>query len=136
MLTWAIAMAMRSSAAKIKALLFMWHSRRPAANEKKGLFTKQEFTYLPEQDCYVCPATAELTFRFASHEQERNIKYYASHACKECQIVHLCTTNKGGRRLSRLVSGEASEKAAQRARDNPEKMRLRQPHRGTSERGR
>ncbi len=95
-------------------------------NQKKGLFTKQDFTYLPDRDCYVCPAKAELEFRFASHEKGRDIKYYASSACKECQITHLCTTNKGGRRLSRLVEEEASERAAKRARDNPEKMRLRQ----------
>lgn len=95
-------------------------------NQKKGLYTKQDFTYLPDRDCYTCPAKAELEFRFASHEQGRDIKYYASSACKQCQITQLCTTNKGGRRLSRLVNEEASEKAAKRARDNPEKMRLRQ----------
>ncbi len=97
-----------------------------SANEKKGLFTKQDFTYLQERDCYVCPAKAELEFRFASHEKGRDIKYYASSACKQCQITDQCTTNKGGRRLSRLVEEEASERAAKRVRDNPEKMRLRQ----------
>lgn len=97
-----------------------------SANEKKGLYTKQDFTYLPEQDRYVCPAGAELEFRFATHEKGRDIRYYASSACKSCQIVHLCTTNKGGRRLTRLVEEGSSERAAQRARENPEKMRLRQ----------
>lgn len=97
-----------------------------SANEKKGLYTKQDFSYLPNRDCYLCPAGAELEFRFASHEKGRDIKYYASSACKSCQISHLCTTNKSGRRITRLVEEESAERAAQRARDNPEKMRLRQ----------
>jgi hypothetical protein len=81
-------------------------------NQKKGLYPKRDFTYLPERDCYLCPAGAELGFRFASHEKGRNIKYYARSACQSCQMTQLCTTNKGGRRISRLVSEEASEKAA------------------------
>lgn len=97
-----------------------------SANVKKGLYTKQSFTYDAAQDCYVCPAGAELEFRFASHEKGRDIKYYASSACKSCQQSHLCTTNKQGRRITRLVEEESSERAARRARDNPEKMRLRQ----------
>lgn len=95
-------------------------------NHKKGLYTKRDFTYLPERDCYECPAGAELGFRFASHEKGRDIKYYASSVCQSCQMKQLCTTNKGGRRLTRLVEEGSSERAAQRARDNPEKMRLRQ----------
>lgn len=97
-----------------------------SANEKKGLYTKADFTYQPERDCYVCPAGAELGFRFASREKGRNIKYYASSSCKSCQQRQLCTANRGGRRLSRLVEEESAERAARRARDNPEKMRLRQ----------
>lgn len=97
-----------------------------SANKRKGLYTKADFTYLSERDCYVCPAQAELTFRFASHEKGRDIKYYASSACQSCQTRRLCTTNKSGRRLSRLVNEEAAERAARRARDSPEKMRLRQ----------
>lgn len=108
----------------------MWPNQRPAANEKQGLYTKRDFTYRPARDCYVCPAQAEVTFRFASREQGRDIKYYASSACQRCQIRHLCTTNKGGRRITRLVEQGSSERAAQRARDNPGKMRLRQPNRG------
>lgn len=95
--------------------------------ESKGLYTKQDFTYLPERDCYVCPAEVELTFRFASREKGRDIKYYASpQACHSCQDAQRCTTNKGGRRLSRSVEEESAERAARRARDDPQKMRLRQ----------
>jgi len=35
-----------------------------SANRKRGLFTKQDFRYDPEQDSYRCPAGEALTFRF------------------------------------------------------------------------
>jgi len=35
-----------------------------SANRKRGLFTKQDFRYDPQQDSYRCPAGETLTFRF------------------------------------------------------------------------
>ena len=37
-----------------------------SVNQKRGLFTKQDFTYDAAKDCYRCPAGAELTYRYES----------------------------------------------------------------------
>ncbi|HET9787881.1 MAG TPA: transposase, partial [Pyrinomonadaceae bacterium] len=37
-----------------------------SSNLKRGLFTKEDFTYDPEKDCYRCPAGKELRHRFNS----------------------------------------------------------------------
>ena len=74
-----------------------------SANKKLGLFSKSDFNYDPEQDCYWCPAGQRLTFRFQTTEKDRDIKYYASSACSQCPIKAQCTRSKDGRRITRWV---------------------------------
>jgi transposase len=74
-----------------------------SANQKLGLFSKDDFTYEGATDTYQCPAGAQLTFRFATVELGRHIRYYATSACKACPLKPQCTRNKGGRRLTRWV---------------------------------
>ncbi len=45
-----------------------------SANKKRGLFTKEEFHYDRERDCYKCPQGEELTYRFDSVEAGRHIR--------------------------------------------------------------
>jgi hypothetical protein len=69
-----------------------------SANRKKGLFTKQDFRYDLETDCYRCPANERMTFRFPwtvrqdrqTTEKDRDIKYYATSSCRACKIKHKC----------------------------------------------
>jgi transposase len=98
---------------------------RTSANKKRGLFTKEEFRYDTERDCYVCPQGAALTFRFESVELGRHIRYYATPQCRGCPIRAQCTRNKGGRRITRWKDEGLLEEMGKRVRDNPELMKSR-----------
>ncbi len=97
-----------------------------SVNQKRGLFTKQDFSYDEAKDCYRCPAGAELTFRYESFELNRQIRYYATPKCLGCPIKAQCTTNQRGRRISRWVDEKLLEEMARRVPARPEIMRRRQ----------
>lgn len=96
-----------------------------SANEKLGLFSKDDFTYDQATDTYQCPAGAQLTFRFDTVELGRHIRYYATAACRGCAIKPQCTRNKGGRRLTRWIDEQLLEEMEQRVRSRPEVMKRR-----------
>ena len=110
-----------------------------SVNQKRGLFTKQDFVYDEAKDCYRCPAGEELTYRYESFELGRQIRYYATPKCLSCPIKSKCTTNQRGRRISRWVDEKLMEDMARRVRARPELMRQRQqlsePPFGTIKRG-
>jgi len=97
-----------------------------SVNRKRGLFTKQDFSYDEEKDCYRCPQGEELTYRYESFEQNRLIRYYTTSKCLTCPIKHRCTTNQRGRRITRWVDEKLLEEMARRVRARPEVMRRRQ----------
>ena len=97
-----------------------------SVNQKRGLFTKQDFVYDEAKDCYVCPAAEELTYRYESFELNRQIRYYTTPKCAGCPIKSKCTTNQRGRRISRWVDEKLLEDMARRVRARPEVMRRRQ----------
>ncbi len=57
-----------------------------SANRKLGLFPKDAFTYVPEQDVYVCPAKQELHYRSTINEDGRLTRYYVTSACRRCPL--------------------------------------------------
>ena len=97
-----------------------------SVNQKRGLFTKQDFVYDEAKDCYRCPQGEELTYRYESFEQGRQIRYYTTSKCRDCPIKHRCTTNQRGRRITRWVDEKFLEDMARRVRARPELMRRRQ----------
>jgi len=97
-----------------------------SANRKRGLFTKQDFAYDAEHDCYPCPAGHTLTYRFTTVEQEREIRYYANPAaCRQCPLKARCTRNKGGRRITRWIDEHLLEAMQARVEAEPDKVALR-----------
>jgi transposase len=96
-----------------------------SANRKLGLYGKEQFTYDSEQDCYRCPAGQALTFRFATIELGRHIRYYATTACRACAIKARCTRNKEGRRITRWVHEHILERMQKRVEANPAIMKRR-----------
>lgn len=96
-----------------------------SANKKLGLFTKNDFRYDPELDCYWCPAEQKLTVRFQSEEKGRIRRYYATSACSDCPLKPKCTRSKTGRRISRWGYEEVMEEMQQRVQLCPEKVKLR-----------
>ena len=98
---------------------------RTSSSRKHGLFSKEDFRYDLEQDCYWCPAGQKLTFRFQTTEKDRDIKYYATSACSQCPIKAQCTRSKDGRRISRWVDEDLLDEMERRVQENKEKMKLR-----------
>jgi hypothetical protein len=96
-----------------------------SANRKLGLYGKERFTYDPEQYCYHCPAGQRLTFRFATVELGRPIRYYATTACRTCAIKAHCTRNKERRRITRWVHEHILERMQTRVEANPGLMKRR-----------
>lgn len=97
-----------------------------SVNRKRGLFIKQELVYDEANDCYLCPAGAELIYRYESFEQGRLIRYYTTRQCLACPLKAKCTTNPRGRRITRWVDEKFLEDRARRVRARPEVMRRRQ----------
>lgn len=96
-----------------------------SASRKRGLFSKEDFRYEQEHDCYWCPAGEKLVYRFQTIEKNREIKYYATSACSSCAIKAQCTRSKGGRRITRWVDEDLLDEMERWVRDDPEKMKLR-----------
>jgi transposase len=96
-----------------------------SANTARGLYGKERFKYDPQKNCYICPAGAELTYRFSTNELGRAISYYETKACRSCHLKAQCTRNKENRRITRLAGEEVQEKMAERVRKNPQLMRRR-----------
>jgi transposase len=97
-----------------------------SSNLKRGLFTKEDFIYEPDKDCYRCPAGKELSYRYQSLEQGRQMRTYQISGCKSCELRSACSINKKGIRAIRRWVGEAIlEAMARRIAEHPEKVELR-----------
>jgi len=96
-----------------------------SANTARGLYGKSQFKYDTVSDVYVCPAGAELTYRFTTWEQDREIKYYRASTCNNCPLKSRCTRNKGNRTITREANEHLMEAMAQRMKQHPEKFKLR-----------
>lgn len=97
-----------------------------SSNLKRGLFTKEDFLYEPQKDCYRCPAGKELSYRYQSLEQGRQMRTYQISGCKSCELKSKCSINqKGIRAIKRWVDEAIMEAMARRIAENPEKVELR-----------
>ena len=96
-----------------------------SANTARGLFGKSQFRYDAAKDVYVCPAGAALTYRFATYELGRELKYYRASGCKSCALKSRCTRNKANRTITREENEHLMEAMAARMRAQPWKFKLR-----------
>ena len=96
-----------------------------SANTQQGLFGKRQFRYDAQKDVYVCPGNQELTYRFATFELGRGLRYYRASACQQCALKPQCTRNKANRTITREDNEHLMEAMAQRLQREPEKFRLR-----------
>lgn len=95
-------------------------------NKKSGLFSREEFIYDAQQDCYLCPAKQKLTYRFPMTKSGKEVKVYETDACKTCALRAQCTRSKSNnRRIYRWVHEDIMEEMQQRVSENPEKIQKR-----------
>ena len=96
-----------------------------SANTARGLYGKSRFKYDAVKDVYVCPAGAELTYRFSTYELGRGLRYYRAKGCQACALKKQCTRNKANRTITREDNEELMEAMAARMRAQPHKFKLR-----------
>jgi hypothetical protein len=83
------------------------------------LYDKSRFRYDERKD--VCPAGAELTYRFATYELGRELRYYRASGCRSCALKKQCTRNNNNRTITR----EANEGLMEAMAAQPWKFKLR-----------
>ena len=66
-----------------------------------------------------------LTYRFATYELGRELRYYRASGCKRCALKSRCTRNKANRTITREANEHLMEAMAARMRAQPEKFKLR-----------
>lgn len=89
-----------------------------------GRFDKADFTYLADENAYLCPAGQRLTYRFTNEEAGKTMHSYWVNACATCTIKHRCTTGQE-RRVKRWEHEAILERVQKRLDDDPSKIPLR-----------
>jgi transposase len=86
-------------------------SQRQALHAGAQPFSKQEFSYDKDDDCYCCPEGHRLK-RSSTYKKTGNTYYQITDKrfCYNCQHWGRCTTGKSGRRLVRLHNEAIKEK--------------------------
>jgi len=95
-----------------------------SGNRKKGMFVKQDFRYLADEDAYLCPAGETLTWRYVTEEGGLVVSRYWTNVCGGCALKDQCTTGKE-RRISRWEHEHLVEDMQRRLDESPEAMRQR-----------
>ena len=100
---------------------FVPRPKTSSKNEKKGLYTKEAFTYSAEKDVYQCPAGQLLGFTTQGEQEDgRILRYYNNYsACAACPLRTRCTESKQGRRIMRTPEEPRLEAMAQRMEEKP-----------------
>jgi transposase len=96
-----------------------------SANTALGLYGKSQFLYDAQKDIYICPAGAELTYRFSTEEKDRQLRYYRARNCRGCALKKQCTRNQANRTITREENEAVMEAMAVRLREQPQKYALR-----------
>jgi transposase len=96
-----------------------------SAKRKLGLDGQEPFPYEPASDCYRGPAGQALTVRFATVELGRQMRYYATTACRTCALTARCPRHQEGRRMTRWGHEPLLDKMPKRVEANPALMKKR-----------
>jgi len=86
-------------------------TQRQALRDGEKAFSKREFVYNSDKDCYYCPQGHEL--RYTSTDTRKNKRNYIisnKNLCFSCKHYGKCTDSKKGRTVSRLINEEIREK--------------------------
>jgi transposase len=102
---------------------------KQAQARQQGRFSRDEFTYDAQANCYICPAQQVLKFSSSIQKRGKTIHFYRSQAaaCGQCVLRAQCLPKKNKyRQISRWEHEEVIEAHRMRMRtDGAEKMRQR-----------
>lgn len=86
-------------------------SQRQALHGEEKPFSKSEFKYDEEEDCYDCPEGKRLRYKGLQEEGKKLVyEIEETEICKQCPHYGKCTTSKTGRRILRLKKEKLKEK--------------------------
>ncbi len=102
------------------------YAPRPATsnNKAKGLYDKEDFHYIAEDDEYQCPAGERLRRRTNTHDRGKSVARYWTSNCGKCALKSHCTTGKE-RRVTRWEREDVLDAMRDRLDRRPDMMRLR-----------
>lgn len=92
---------------------------------KHGMFTRQDFRYLPETDEYLCPSGEHLPWHFTTMESGRVLRsYWSRAACQRCTIKAQCSPSPE-RRVRRWEHEDVLDAMKLRLKLKADAMRIR-----------
>lgn len=95
-----------------------------SGNQAKGLFGRDAFRYIAEDNEYECPAGQRLPYHMTTQDKGRNLHLYWTYKCRYCDIKAQCTSGVH-RKMSRWEHEAVLEKAQARLDRSPDAMRIR-----------
>jgi len=85
-------------------------SQRQAQKKKPGPFDNKNFTYIQEEDCFICPEGAKLyPIKRKNKKGQQYYRIKPARTCKECKYFGICTTSERGRITTRLLKADYQE---------------------------
>lgn len=93
-------------------------------SKAQGRYSKLDFTYIAQDNEYLCPAGQRLPYRCSSVENKMKINTYWCSHCKSCPQKSNCTTGNE-RRVRRWEHEEVLDTMQARLDKDPGAMRLR-----------
>jgi transposase len=97
---------------------------KPSHQPDSEMFNREKFVFDAGSNTYTCPAGNEMP-QVRTRERD-DFKVYANRAaCKECPVKTQCTKSKTLREIERSPYQENVDRAAQNAKDNPDKYQRR-----------
>jgi transposase len=91
-------------------------SKKQASYKPAKAFSKEDFTYDAEANCYWCPQGRRLSFHHYKGNKEKRRRYRIEDPaiCKACCHFGLCTRSPKGRSVDRHLFEDLKDKVAQR----------------------
>lgn len=86
-------------------------SQRQALHQPEKPFSKSQFTYKAEEDCYYCPEGHPLIYSTQKVSEEQLVyRIKDANLCRRCKNFGICTNARQGRKIYRLIREELKEK--------------------------
>lgn len=86
-------------------------SQRQALHQPEKPFSKSQFTYNAEENCYYCPEGHSLIYSTQKVSEEQLVyRIKDANLCRQCKNFGICTNARQGRKINRLIREELKEK--------------------------
>lgn len=98
-----------------------------SGSQKTGLYSREEFSYIPEKDAYLCPAGEEIRYSSSTIENrtgKRMRNYLHVMKCIHCKVRSQCTPSKA-RKIARWEHQGVLDEMANRLKSMPDAMHIR-----------